>query len=158
MKAISLVQPYATLVAIGAKRIETRSRNFVGAYRGPLAIHASGALPKWARDIYSTEPFKAVLAANGITDYCQLPLGKVLAYSNLVAVLPMEARGCLSGVFADYPELDTPQERAFGDYSVGRLALVLEDIKRLDVPIPAKGALGLWQLWGERGANKFETI
>ena len=45
MKAITLTQPWATLVAIGAKRIETRSwRTF---YRGPLAIHAGKTLPAY---------------------------------------------------------------------------------------------------------------
>lgn len=38
MKAITLMQPWATLVAIGAKRLETRS--WSTNYRGPLAIHA----------------------------------------------------------------------------------------------------------------------
>ena len=39
MKVITLTQPWATLVAIGAKRIETRS--WPTRYRGPLAIHAA---------------------------------------------------------------------------------------------------------------------
>ena len=38
MKALSLRQPWATLVAIGAKQIETRS--WSTAYRGTIAIHA----------------------------------------------------------------------------------------------------------------------
>ena len=38
MKALTLYQPWATLVAIGAKKIETRS--WSTPYRGPLAIHA----------------------------------------------------------------------------------------------------------------------
>lgn len=39
MKALTLTQPYATLVAIGEKRLETRS--WRTSYRGPLAIHAA---------------------------------------------------------------------------------------------------------------------
>lgn len=39
MKALSLTQPWASLVAVGAKRIETRS--WRTSYRGPLAIHAA---------------------------------------------------------------------------------------------------------------------
>jgi activating signal cointegrator 1 len=39
VKAWSLWQPWATLVALGEKRIETRSRPMK--YRGPLAIHAA---------------------------------------------------------------------------------------------------------------------
>jgi activating signal cointegrator 1 len=48
MKAITLTQPWATLVAIGAKRIETRS--WPTNYRGPLAIHAAKGFPKWAKE------------------------------------------------------------------------------------------------------------
>lgn len=39
MNALTLMQPWATLVAIGAKRIETRS--WATRYRGPSAIHAA---------------------------------------------------------------------------------------------------------------------
>lgn len=42
MKAISLWQPWASLVAVGAKKIETRS--WATKYRGSLAIHAT---KKW---------------------------------------------------------------------------------------------------------------
>src|SRR6202030_2406661 len=48
MKALTLTQPWATLVAIGAKRIETRS--WPTLYRGPLAIYAAKRFPKWAQD------------------------------------------------------------------------------------------------------------
>lgn len=39
MKAITLYQPWATLVALGKKKIETRS--WKTDYRGPLAIHVA---------------------------------------------------------------------------------------------------------------------
>ncbi len=39
MKALTLTQPWAHLVAVGAKRVETRS--WPTPYRGPLAIHAA---------------------------------------------------------------------------------------------------------------------
>lgn len=39
MKALSLKQPWASMVANGTKTIETRS--WRTSYRGPLAIHAS---------------------------------------------------------------------------------------------------------------------
>lgn len=42
MRAITLWQPWASLIAIGAKTIETRS--WSTAYRGPLAIHAGATL------------------------------------------------------------------------------------------------------------------
>ena len=46
-RCLSLIQPWATLVAIGAKKVETRS--WKTPYRGWLAIHASKAFPKDAQ-------------------------------------------------------------------------------------------------------------
>src|SRR4051812_42520238 len=43
VKVLSLTQPWASLVAIGAKQIETRS--WRTHYRGPLLIHASAGFP-----------------------------------------------------------------------------------------------------------------
>jgi hypothetical protein len=44
MKAISLIQPYATLIMLGLKTNETRSWDTK--YDGPLVIHASAGKPK----------------------------------------------------------------------------------------------------------------
>lgn len=150
MKALTITQPWATLVAIGAKRIETRS--WSTSYRGPLAIHAAKGFPTWAKESCEEDLFWAALMANYPSwertfvniPSTVLPMGRVVATCNLVDVLPMEATGCLPGVFDDYPELDTPQERAFGDYAPGRFAWVLEGAVKLHEPIPAKGALRLW--------------
>jgi hypothetical protein len=38
MKALTILQPWASLIACGEKQIETRSRAMK--YRGPIAIHA----------------------------------------------------------------------------------------------------------------------
>lgn len=161
MKALTLTQPWASLVAIGAKQIETRSWSIK--YRGPLAIHAARHFPRIAQDFTYEKIARDCLLASSMgllvhkTFYSgggihrldtQLPRGSVLATCNLLDCLPMESRGCLAGVFADYPELDTAQERAFGDFSPGRWAWVLEDVHMFPKPIPAKGALGLWE-WTE---------
>jgi hypothetical protein len=69
----------------------------------------------------------------------QMPLGCVLATCELVDCLPTVE------VFEDYPDLDTPPEREFGDYSAGRYAWVLKNVRPLPEPVPAKGALGLWE-------------
>src|SRR3954451_22243677 len=45
--ALTLTQPWATLVAIGAKQIETRS--WGTSYRGWLAIHAAKGYPDAAK-------------------------------------------------------------------------------------------------------------
>lgn len=145
MKALTLTQPWATLVAIGAKKIETRS--WRTSYRGPIAIHAAKGFPKDAQNICYTQPFLRILL--GINaEINKLARGSVIATAKLTDVCPMESTLCLPGIFDDYPELDTPQERAFGDYSFGRWAWILEDVKSLTDPIPTKGALSLWEFSG----------
>ncbi|MDP4158206.1 MAG: ASCH domain-containing protein [Bacillota bacterium] len=132
MKAISLLQPWASLIAIGAKKIETRS--WATKYRGPLAIHASKGFPKLLRELCNTQPFKAILSKAGF-DSDKLPLGKIIATCNLVDCIKMTPEFIQT---VKSPELD------FGVYAVGRYAWILEDVKQLEKQIPAKGALSIW--------------
>lgn len=131
MKALSLTQPWASLVANGSKRIETRS--FSTSYRGPLAIHASKGYPQWARATRFADGFREALAGELMT----LPTGVVLATCELV------------GCFNTNGELEkfgvTEQERMFGDYAPNRFGWILRNVVRLPEPIPAKGALQLWE-------------
>lgn len=151
MKTITLLQPWATLISAGLKCIETR--NWATDYRGPLAIHSSNRFPTWCRDV----------AASIGGDHLY-PIGVVMCTCNLVDCLPMAAyfprykHVPVPGVFQRYPELDTPQERKFGDFDVfdgvsgrRRWAWVLADVRPLVVPVPVKGRLGMWE-WDETHA------
>ena len=40
MKVLSVRQPWAHAIVSGEKDVENRTRNVVGAWRGPIAIHA----------------------------------------------------------------------------------------------------------------------
>lgn len=137
MRLISLWEPWATLMAIGAKRIETRS--WRTSYRGLLAIQASkGGLSKRNLADYLAYPtFKSALSGESLSPGC------IVAVVRLVDCCPMEDLICLPGVFKAHPELDTAQERAFGDYSPGRWAWVTEDLHRLPQPIPFRAMQGL---------------
>lgn len=136
MKAISLLQPWASLIAVGAKKIETRS--WSTKYRGPLAIHASKGFLKIIRDLCNTQPFKEVLSKFGF-NVDNLPLGQIVATCNLVDCIKMTPE------FIDLVKSAEGYEIDFGDYAVGRYAWILEDIKPLEKPIPAKGALSIWE-------------
>jgi len=143
VKALTLTQPWATLVAIGAKRYETRS--WGTDYRGPLAIHAAKGFPMWARALCDELPFQVVLSGAGYY-WHTLPVGKVLACCQLVA--------CSKIAFGNDPLWPSGRslsenERAFGDWTPGRYAWELADVVLLLEPIPAKGALGLWE-WTDR--------
>lgn len=135
MKALTLTQPWATLVAIGAKRIETRS--WSTNYRGPLAIHAAMGMPTYVKRLCDSEPFRTALNGVGAT---WLRRGVVIATCRLVDVLPtMPASG-----HGTVPS-DAPHEFAFGDFSPGRFMWLLENVVALPEPVPARGALGLWE-------------
>jgi activating signal cointegrator 1 len=130
VKALSLTQPWASLVAIGAKRIETRS--WRTSYRGPLAIHASKSGLAWSN---ISANYLAALKDGGITTIEELPFGKIVAICRLLDCIPTE-EAILS---------ISRREETFGDYSPGRWAWLLSDIEPLLEHVPAKGALGLWE-------------
>jgi hypothetical protein len=154
MKAISLLQPWASLVAIGAKKIETRS--WPTSFRGKLAIHASKGFPKWSREL--CPEFAKLL---GIKDYKGSwlyyleygvgPFGKVIATCNLVdciKILHVDKYHIFTGNnLANNRSISVvgTEELSFGDYTPGRYAWLLEDVKPLPEPIPAKGHQGLWE-------------
>ena len=151
MKCLSLWQPWATLIAVGAKKIETRSWK-PPMERGvvmPLAIHAA---KKWDHDLRAmcgTEPFRSILGLNwsGSTfnkdgHAWVMPLGSIVAVADLVGWMTTEQCVRGTGTLAPISE----QERAFGDYSVGRFGWLLANVRRLPEPIPYRGAQGLFDI------------
>ncbi len=145
IKCITLFQPWASLVSLGVKSIETRSwRTW---YRGPLLIHAAKSFSNRARELCNREPFARVLADAGFTDPTnpgssqvdpkQLPLGVILA----VCTLKHCVRIGTPGVNLPPPE----PERSFGDYTARRYAWILRDIQPLRKPVAANGSMGLWE-------------
>lgn len=139
MRAITIQQPYAQLIALRAKRYETRS--WKTNYRGPLAIHSSLEFSPQARALCRCEPFATALLGNE-----DLPLGCVVATCDLAAVIPTSAdEGSLfAEVENDFPEEELP----FGDFSPGRYAWLLKNVRALENPLSARGALSLWD-WDE---------
>jgi hypothetical protein len=146
MKALTLTQPWATLVAISAKKIETRS--WSTPYRGPLAIHAAKGFPLDARDFAGCRFVNHFLVTAGYATADRnagLPTGCVVATCHLANCLPVEVVDNSRNVWGvSLPPL-SEQERAFGNYDRGRFAWILEDIKPLPEPLPARGAFGLWE-------------
>lgn len=149
MKALTLWQPWASLVACGAKRFETR--RWSTDYRGPLAIHAA------ARPVEMWRMGAAWLALVGQTlnpkaswvearnELRHLPYGKIVATCILDAVASTD--------LIEIPALGT-LEREFGDWSAGRFTWRLKDVQPVDPPIPWRGRQRLWNLpddWRERG-------
>lgn len=133
LRVLSLWQPWATLMAVREKELETRSWETL--YRGHVAIQAAA---KWNRDLAALcieQPFRAVLAKHGVTAD-NMPLGKVVAVGRLESIIRTSEFN---------PHMSrAPHERDFGDYGPGRFAWVFKDVRRLLVPIPLKASQGLF--------------
>lgn len=130
MKAITLEQPFASLVSIGAKTIETRP--WSTDYRGQLAIH-SGEFALPTIDAYCRD-----LLISADLDCKQLPFGKIIAIARLVS-----CEKVITSRIPCYPQF------ALSDFTPGLYALEFADIRPLATPIPAKGCTQLWE-WEER--------
>lgn len=128
MKVLSLYQPWATLVVLGAKKFETRS--WATRYRGPLLIHASKKFPKAYRSLTFQAPFNAALQFRSWTI---LPTGKIIGLVDLVDCAPTD------------PSAIGKNEMSFGDWNPGRWAWKLEHAVAFNAPLPARGSLGLWE-------------
>lgn len=139
IKCITLIQPWATLVALGEKQIETRS--WRTDYRGQLGIHAGKRIDYEACE----EPrIKAALQKHGIYNPSQLPTGYILAICQIFDCVRMAASNTLThGVIVPGYKL-SDRERSFGYYESGRFAWVLANIRRPPAPIPATGKQKLW--------------
>lgn len=131
MKVLSLLQPWATLVVMGVKKIETRS--WGTHHRGALLIHASGG--KAGALLAAEDPFR-----RHIPDFNRLPFGAIIGQVDLVQVSRLEALD-LAPQLVNRLSLE---ERAFGDYGPGRFAWLLENPLPFARPLPARGTLRLW--------------
>jgi len=144
VKGLTMTQPWATLVAIGANVIETR--DWPTKHRGPFAIHAAKGFPPDARALCRTQPFRAALAAGGYASADDLPRGAIVAVAELKSLL-----ACGPSTLRDIRARSRrgelpPHEADFGDFSDGRDGFVLDDVRRVEPPVPARGMLGFWDL------------
>jgi activating signal cointegrator 1 len=146
MKVISLLQPWASLVVLGHKKIETRSWDTK--YRGPLLIHASAG----KKDIYRQimVDFHQEFYHLNLPRYQDMPFGAIIGQANLVTTSilcpPYKDDVAPFGIYYnDKGAAFSDQELAFGDYSPGRYGWLLSDPVQFAQPIPAKGSLGLWE-------------
>ncbi|QAT49302.1 ASCH domain-containing protein [Caproiciproducens sp. NJN-50] len=163
MKAITIWQPWASLLACGAKQFETRG--WATSYRGPIAIHAAEiSIPHVLKQLfplgewdYSPDHEAKTRFLNAVGNTLlmpmdALPLGAVIATGELVACHRIVCHGG-RGISEDDPGwLETDrgiyepidQELLFGDWTPGRYAWEIANVHMLPKPIPAKGKQRLW--------------
>lgn len=120
MKAISIRQPWATLISLGLKTIEVRSQNF--SYRGPLLIHSSRTPD---REGLSRFPLD------------ELPLGCLVGTVQLVDVKPF-TRSSWEDLQDEHLGLGSPDRQLF--------ALHLTEPVPAEQPVPYSGRLGLFDV------------
>lgn len=147
MKTISLLQPWASLVVLGYKKIETRSWNTK--FRGEILIHAS---KKCNNELYETiidikadkclsdSGFHLTKIKNGIIE-TNLPLGAIIGKVTITGTFQFTEE---FNDFMKNSNSDNERELAFGDFTPGRFGWQLSDPVAFQTPIPAKGQLGIW--------------
>jgi hypothetical protein len=138
MKALTLTQPWASLMAAKAKRIETRS--WQTKYRGPLAIHAAKGFPRDCRDLVAGHPFISALDGRSWKD---LPRSRVLCIVNLIGCFRTDDELHKAAFMLGVERLPLA-ELSFGDYRRGRYAWATEFVELVEDPGPTTGALSLW--------------
>jgi hypothetical protein len=148
--AISLWQPYATLIDVGAKRFETRHwpapDRFIGKW---VAIHAA------ARKITRAEldDFYADDLVGDALGFChwhlRIPYGAVVCIAKLSACWRVLEYELVNGILLE--DCRKPNQRkhidddGFGDYSPGRYCWELSQVRSLAAAVPARGAQGWWE-------------
>ena len=150
MKAITLYDPWASLVELKQKKYETR--DWPTKYRGPLAIHSAKSKHPWHLDFAWDEPFYTALRERHEGSGVWFALGHILAICNLtdcqmVVSLTEEEGKPVRATLANGLTI-TGNELSFGDYTPGRYAWKLENTHRLIKPILAKGHQRIWN-WDE---------
>lgn len=148
MNALSLTPPWGTLIAIGAKRFETRSWPLPAACIGqPLAIHQTKGLAGLGgeagyRALLSRRVFGEALLAGNIRWETQIARGAIIAVVVPIACYRITASGLHAhGTTRPLPD---ERERSFGDYTPGRWAWEFAEVQRFATRVACRGMQGIW--------------
>lgn len=131
VKALTLWQPYASLIMAGLKRYETRS--WSTQYRGPLVIHAA---KRWDSERKrDTDRVRILLQQHGAEEVFSTPmentLGCALGVVDLVSCRQMDDGG-------------SELENTIGTFGPGRYGWECELLKVFESPVADTGKQGLW--------------
>jgi len=118
MKALTLYQPWGSLILDGRKTIETRSWHTK--HRGPMAIHAGLKMDLDCKEACRRFGYDPKAIELGVV-LCIVDLVDVVQFPNPKAV---------------------PDE--YGDFTDGRFGWLLRNVRPLDHPVEAKGGRMLW--------------
>ena len=123
MRALTIRQPYASLIMAGIKTVETRS--WSTNERGPLAIHAA------LRPEQDVNELWRLLEDAGVD--IGVAFGCVIGVVDIIDVLPTRQHR-------------PARQRPLGDFRRGRYAWLLANPRELASPIPVRGQQSLWPI------------
>jgi hypothetical protein len=142
-RALSLLQPFASAIVRGPKRIENRDR-LIFKVPAPMwvAIHASKGW--WDIDLSHVWPeFDDLL----LFDPDVFVRGALLGVARFV-----EVRSFAGHPFEPDDAVSGRAEAAFGPWAFGPVCYRIDEVRPLSVHIPCKGAMGLWSVAREHHA------
>ena len=134
MRALTIWQPWAHLVANGDKLIENRPWEPPAWIVGkPFAIHAGKHWDKksldFINDIHGIPPGRSICVSGAVIG---------IATTNMAVASAEEAERRVPG---------------HGKWFVGPFGWVLRDVRLLETPVPCKGYQKLWNLTAEQDAE-----
>jgi len=132
LKALTISQPYASLIASGEKWVENRV--WGTHYRGPLAIHAGKGTQYLTRRELATYPSGCIIAVAELVGCVRIDRLRLMAEVKPKVCMP----GCKPGTEKYWSEI------LRHNYTEGPWCWVLSDIQQLRHPIKCNGMQGLW--------------
>lgn len=145
MKAITVIQPWASLLVEGAKLFETRS--WKTNYRGEILIHAGKKDPLFGISVMGDEAWNNVCIAlqiYGATNrFKRFPTGAIIGKATLVNCIEVDQ------AFSDKIKSECHAEYSFGDFAPGRYAWMMQNPIIFDKPILVSGKQGMWNYTGD---------
>ena len=138
MKVISVHEPWASLIRLRFKKVETRGPGCRWKPRGWIGIHATQK-PKVTEEMISVLPPEAQMALRGeYGDKPVFPHGRILCVANWSKTLTID-RGLI--------QVQTGLERSLGLWAEGRNALILSEVISIPQPVPFRGGQALTAEW-----------
>lgn len=139
--ALTVSEPFASLIASGEKRIENRS--WPTKYRGPLAIHAGSGTQ--------------YLTKKELAGY---PAGHVIAVANLVACLEFAEIESFNKDYVTHKLKPQGVQSTWADiaahkHAEGPWCWILEDVRKLKIPKKIPGAQGIWSFFDREWEGRF---
>lgn len=129
MKALTVSQPYASLISDGSKFVENRTWQIN--YRGPIAIHA-GLGSK-----YLTK-----------TELARYPTGVVLAIADIAACVHLDEINIRAHSSSESRRIPGTDKTWFSAHmhahTEGPWCWILENVRQIE-PVRATGKQGLWE-------------